>query len=176
MTKEEKREYYKKWYEANKEKHSEYMKEYRKTNREKRLEQMKAYYLANREKYLEYQREYNKANREKRLKYHKEWYQENREECLKHQKEYSNTPIGRASYLLNAYNRNDKKYNRGRGDLTSKWIVENIFTKPCAHCGKTDWHELGCNRLDNSKPHSKDNVEPCCEECNKKLPRKKGDN
>lgn len=89
----------------------------------------------------------------------------------KHQrnKEWFNTPNGRAFSLLKSYNKNDKKYNRGKGDLTVKWIVENIFSKPCAHCGKEGWNVIGCNRLDNTKPHSKDNVEPCCRKCNAQL-------
>ena len=81
-------------------------------------------------------------------------------------KQWLNTPKGRASTLLNAYNNKDKKQNRGKGNLTSQWIVENILFKPCAHCGKEGWKVIGCNRLDNTKPHTKDNVEPCCTECN----------
>ena len=88
---------------------------------------------------------------------------------LEYQKWYNSTPIGRASHLLSNYNRNDRKYDRGKGDLTAQWIVDNIFAKPCAHCGKTGWNVIGCNRLDNSKPHTKDNVEPCCNECNNRL-------
>lgn len=77
----------------------------------------------------------------------------------------------RANNLVTAYRQTDRKYNLGVGDLTAKWVVDNIFTKSCAHCGETDWHKLGCNRLDNSKPHTIDNVEPCCMKCNRKLPR-----
>ena len=108
-----------------------------------RKEYMKAYYAANREKLLERKKEYDK--------------------------ERYNTPMGRASKLLSGYNRSDKKYNRGKGDLTAQWIIENIFTKPCAHCGETDWRKIGCNRLNNDLPHTKDNVEPCCLECNVRL-------
>lgn len=75
----------------------------------------------------------------------------------------------RAHSLVTNYKREDRKYNRGECNLTAKWIVENIFSKPCAHCGKEGWSVIGCNRLDNSKPHSKDNVEPCCFECNHTL-------
>jgi hypothetical protein len=84
-------------------------------------------------------------------------------------KEWLHTPNGRASTLLNAYNHKDIAANREKGDLTAKWIVENIFTKPCAHCGKEGWQIIGCNHLDNDKPHTTDNVEPCCMECNNKL-------
>lgn len=87
----------------------------------------------------------------------------------KKHREWLNTPKGRASTLLNAYNRKDKKNGRGKGDLTSNWIVENILFKPCAHCGKEGWEIIGCNRIDNTKPHTKDNVEPCCKECNDHL-------
>lgn len=116
-------------------------------------------------------------NRENRLeqikKYKKQWYAANREKELKRMKEYNKeyhkTPMGRASKLLMNYNKADKKRGRGEGDLTAKWIVDNIFSKPCAHCGRSGWEIIGCNRLDNSKPHTKDNVEPCCYECNLKL-------
>ena len=84
-------------------------------------------------------------------------------------KEWLHTPRGRASSLLNAYNHKDEKCNRGKGDLTSKWIAENILTKPCVHCGENDWRKIGCNRLDETLPHTKDNVEPCCKKCNDEL-------
>lgn len=82
-------------------------------------------------------------------------------------RKYRKTPKGRALMLLENYIRNDKANGFGNViDFDSDWIVENIFTKPCAHCGETDWTKIGCNRFDNSKPHTKDNVEPCCRSCN----------
>lgn len=83
--------------------------------------------------------------------------------------EYRKTPIGRANMLKQRYNSADKQANRGKGDLTAQWIVDNIFSKPCVHCGKTGWDAIGCNRIDDSKPHTIDNVEPCCRECNIKI-------
>ena len=79
--------------------------------------------------------------------------------------------IARAANLICAYRQTDKKYNYGKSDLTPQWVVENIFSKPCVHCGETDWRKIGCNRIDDSKPHTMDNVEPCCCNCNRKLPR-----
>lgn len=151
MTKEEKREYMKAYRQANKGKIAEQKKEYRQSNKDKIVK----YYQANRERILEQMKEWRETN--------KEYF-----------KEYLNTQMGRASNLLSAYNQSDKKHNRGQGDLTAQWIIDNIFSKPCKHCGKEGWEKIGCNRIDNDKPHTKDNVEPCCEECNKKLPRKKG--
>ena len=79
--------------------------------------------------------------------------------------------LKRAHSLKSAYNQTDRKYKLGKGNLTAKWIVKNIFTKPCHYCGETDWKKLGCNRIDNDLPHTTDNVEPCCMKCNRKLPR-----
>lgn len=87
----------------------------------------------------------------------------------KYDEKYLSTPIGRANNILCGYRQSDLKNNRGECTLTAEWIVENIFSKSCAHCGETDWHKIGCNRLDNSKPHTADNVEPCCVDCNNKL-------
>lgn len=80
--------------------------------------------------------------------------------------EYNSTPKGRAKNLLACYRREDKAKNRGNCTLTVEFILEHIFTQPCAHCGETDWYKLGVNRIDNSKPHTQDNVEPCCYHCN----------
>ena len=101
--------------------------------------------------------------------YNKEYYQTNKKRIRLMQKEHSDTYIGRATNLVGCYNAYDKKYSKGEGDLTAQWVVDNILSKPCSHCGETDWKKIGCNRLDNSKPHTMDNVEPCCRSCNLKL-------
>ena len=93
-----------------KEERREYNRKYRQANKEKIAARMAEYYQANKEKRAEYNAEYRKANKEKIA-------------------EYIATPMGRAVYLLRDYRRNDKKYNRGEGDLTAKWIVGNIFFK-----------------------------------------------
>ena len=41
----------------------------------------------------------------------------------KSDEKYLKTKKGRASNILCAYRANDKKYNRGEGDLTAEWIV-----------------------------------------------------
>ena len=82
---------------------------------------------------------------------------------------WNDTKLGRAKSLLSSYRANDKKRKRGKTTITAKWIVENILSKPCVHCGETDWRKVGCNRLDNAKSHTPDNVEPCCWYCNNKL-------
>ena len=149
MTKEEEKEYNKKYYQA---------------NRERILAQQAEYYKANKGKIAVQQAEYYHANKEKKLEY----YNANKEKVLERQAEYNATQIGRAKYLIGGYRRKDKKYNRGECTLTAQWLVDNIFNKPCRYCGESDWRKIGCDRIDNSKPHTIDNVVPCCSECNKK--------
>lgn len=95
--------------------------------------------------------------------------EENKIRRREYVRKYQQSKMGRAVVMVRNQKREDRKYGRGEVDYDAKWVVENIFNKPCAHCGETDWHKLGCNRIDNSKAHTKDNVEPCCFECNQKL-------
>lgn len=126
----------------------------------------------NKEKFAEYDAKWRQNNKEKIAKRNAEYRQNNKEKITEYNAKYRLTPKGRAVNLVGTYKQEDKKYNRGECTLTADWIVEHIFNQPCAHCGKTGWKTIGCNRLDNSLPHTPDNVEPCCAECNKKLPRK----
>lgn len=107
-------------------------------------------------------------NREKAKEHSRRYYHEHKEERKEYHNDYTNnSQYGRAYTLRTAYNREDKKYNRGECTLTTQWIIDNIFTKQCVYCGESDWKKLGCNRLDNLSPHTPENVEPCCGECNR---------
>lgn len=104
-------------------------------------------------------KEYLRKWRESHPNYNREWAEKN--------------PMKRAALdRIHSHNQSDKINKRGEGDLTVEWYIENILSKSCVHCGETDWRKLGCNRLDNSKPHTKDNVEPCCRRCNSILGNK----
>lgn len=111
-------------------------------------------------------------SKEKQSEYNKRYYREHRESelkrCTTYNKEYSKTQMGKAQRQVQQYKVMDERNGFGKDkiDFDARWIVENIYTKPCVHCGETDWHKLGCNRLDNTKPHTKDNVESCCFHCN----------
>lgn len=103
-------------------------------------------------------------NKEKR-----EYYKAHREHFLKMKREKLNTLEGRAENLIRCYKKEDKKYGRGECDLSVQWLIDNILLKSCVHCGKSGWKVIGCNRLDNSKAHTMDNVEPCCLKCNQDM-------
>ena len=78
-----------------------------------------------------------------------------------------NTPLYRAQYQVRSYRRDD--VNNGFGDaidFDAQWVIDNIYSKQCIYCGETDWRKLGCDRIDNNKPHTKDNVVCSCWECN----------
>lgn len=144
--------------EERKEAKREAVKRWREKNPEKEKERRKRWYQEN----ADYQKE--------RMK---RYYQENADYRKEYKKQYRKTPMGRAANLVNSYKLNDKKYNRGECTLTAQWIIDNIFTKPCHYCcGKEGWEVIGCDRIDNSKPHTEDNVVPCCDECNTKRGRK----
>ena len=130
-------------------------------------------YLKNREKALnaakEYRKEHNDEIYSKRKDYFKEYQNENKDKLRNYLKEYRKTKIGRAVYLCDNYRREDKLHGLGECTLTPEWIVENIFSgQKCVYCGEDDWTKLGCDRIDNDKPHTPDNVVCSCWECNNK--------
>jgi hypothetical protein len=43
-------------------------------------------------------------------------------------------------------------------------MKENITSKSCIYCGDTE--DLGCDRIDNSKGHTMNNIVPSCKICN----------
>lgn len=103
-------------------------------------------------------------SRERSKKYY-ETHKDVREKWKDNNKKYV-----RASQQYQKYKIMDLK--NGFGDVIDfdpQWIIDNIYTKSCPHCKRSGWEIMGCNRLDNSKPHTKDNVEPCCKECNVEL-------
>lgn len=145
------RESKKRWEEKHKKERAEYRKQYRQTHKEEIAEYNNLYYH---------------EHKEEKSEYFKQYYQTNNR--VEYYKQYRQTQMGRALCLVNNYRRNDKKYNRGECTLTSRWVVENIFTQKCHYCYESDWSKMGCDRIDNELPHTPDNVVPCCDECNKK--------
>lgn len=162
----------KQYYQEHKEEIAEWGKRYRKENKKEVFLRKQQYYQEHKEEIAEKQKQYYQEHKEKHAELGKKYRQEHKEELAEYMKQYLQTPIGRATMLYNAYCRHDKNANRGECTLTPEWIVDNIFTQKCHWCPETDWRELGCDRIDNSLPHTPDNVIPCCERCNKKRGRK----
>ena len=77
------------------------------------------------------------------------------------------SPMGWAKMMVNGYRKQDRDNGFGDKDTISvDYFIQHIAYNPCAHCGKVGYGLIGCNRLDNSKPHTIDNLEPCCPSCN----------
>lgn len=70
----------------------------------------------------------------------------------------------REKMLISTYYKNDKLKNLNC-DLTEEWLKENITNKECYYCGDTK--NLGCDRIDNTIGHTKNNCIPCCPICNR---------
>lgn len=150
-----------------------YMKRWRADHRDERAAYKKQWHAENRAAQAAYMKQWRADHKEHIATY----YQENKEERLAYMKQYNaayySSIFGRAVHFARNYKRNDIKYNRGECTITPEWIVENLFSgQVCQYCGESDWHNLGCDRIDNTKPHTPDNVRCCCEKCNKKKGRK----
>lgn len=72
--------------------------------------------------------------------------------------------VAKISKMISAYRVKDYKRFRIIHKLDKDWFRENIITKPCVYCGDTE--KIGCDRIDNDKPHYESNVVPCCYPCN----------
>lgn len=90
----------------------------------------------------------------------------NKELAKLREKERVSTKKGRADSLIRNYKSFDKRTNRGECTLTQEYILNYIFDNTCIYCGESDWKQLGCDRIDNSKPHTPDNCVCSCSKCN----------
>lgn len=145
---------------------------YTEEQREKRREQKRLWYQKHKAQVSEYNKEYSKKyraeNRDTLLLKKKVYYETHSQEKNEYMRNYNTTTIGRAANLTSSYKQMDEKNNVGETTITKEWIMDNIFTKSCIYCGESDWTKLGCDRKDNSLPHTPNNCVPCCWDCNRK--------
>lgn len=103
-------------------------------------------------------------NREERLD---KIFRECRERHKKKRLSIAEQKVKRSKMLISSYRYRDKKRFNKEIDLDVDWFIDNIFNSKCIYCGESNWRKLGCDRIDNNKPHSKDNVVCCCSTCNR---------
>lgn len=149
---------------------------WQKKNKDAVLEKHKAYYQANKEQIKERVKQHYQDNKDQILSYQKKKYNEDpsqkknyvREyrEKTDYNKKYKGTKKGRAANLVSAYKIADKKAGRNKCTLSRDWIVEKIFSTSCVYCGDSDWLHLGCDRIDNTQPHTPENCICACGICN----------
>ena len=95
----------------------------------------------------------------------KEYYKRNKEQYLSRARNIYNTKTGRAKSLIRTYIKQDKNANRGECTLTYEQLMQ-LWKNGCNWCGETDWHKLGADRIDISKPHTVENCVCACRSCN----------
>lgn len=148
---------------------------------QKRNKKAQEYRDSHKDELKNYFKKHYKEHRLDKIDYAKNYYSDNKDLCLERFKLYSNnhrqeintykkdlrkTKLGRASNMVWQYKYDDKISGRGECDLTSDWVMKNIFDSSCIYCGDSDWTHLGCDRIDNSLPHTKDNCVCSCGLCN----------
>lgn len=93
----------------------------------------------------------------------------NKQKQSEYNKTYKDTIKGRASNLVGNYRAKDKRvFGDNSSTIDREYMINNILNSSCIYCGETDYHKLGCDRIDNAKPHTKDNVVCSCWDCNNK--------
>lgn len=88
------------------------------------------------------------------------------------QKTVDELKLYKARKMKDRYKHYDKERFGVGNDLTKQWIADHILDSHCEYCGEDNWDKLGCDRIDNSKPHTTDNCICACARCN----RLRGDN
>jgi hypothetical protein len=86
-----------------------------------------------------------------------------RKKVRERQRRYAKTDKGRAIFLAKAYEAIDKAKGQ-TSEVTQMFLLEQIFPSRCVYCGTVD--RLGCDRIDNAKGHTLDNIVPACGDCN----------
>lgn len=137
----------KQWISEHKDRKREIAREWRNKNKERSNATTKKWQDEHRDKVLEIQRR---------------WYKNNKEKSAEQFQKYYSTRKGRAAHLIASYNSADVD----GCNLTRDWILQNIFNSSCIYCGDSDWRHLGCDRIDNDKPHTMDNCVCSCAVCN----------
>lgn len=154
--------------EEKKAKKREYDKIYRALNKEKIAARKHKYYEEHKSEKRQYDLKYRTKTVEKRKKYKAEWNKEKKSEMSVYNKKYYGTIDGLAKRRRNHYLSEDKRRDFNIDlTVTAEWIKEHILqNNKCVYCGDSEFSHLGCDRIDNEKGHTPDNVVCSCAICN----------
>jgi hypothetical protein len=93
--------------------------------------------------------------------YTRGWYWRNRDAVLEQIRYRRRTDPVSAIYADTR--RADRK--KGRANDLDHEFIRSLILQPCAYCGERE-HRRSLDRVDNSRGHTKDNVQVACERCN----------
>lgn len=126
--------------------------------------------------YLEYYRRYNKKRKKELRKYFKKEYKKNRLKRIKRISEYNKSKKGKLVRRKNLRTPKNR-YRRAKYDTKRDGKVfyisfkeyARLISNPCYYCGMSlkDHYGSGLDRINNNKGYYKNNVLPCCGNCNK---------
>ena len=160
----------KQYYQENKKAIAEQRKQYRQENKKVITEHQKQYQKQYQKQWYaenkEHKKQYYQENKKAIAEYMKQWYAENKKVIAEQRKQYYNTLRGYCINIRNANIRCDRKYGRIGDELPSNYpTIEDymeLLQMPDFYDGK-QYHftEMGLDRIDNSKPHTLDNIVPC---------------
>ena len=79
------------------------------------------------------------------------------------------TVKGYALAIVNKYRTRDRRAGRSVCDFDWIWFNENIIMIPCIYCNGVDapTNRMTADRVDNAQGHTKANVVPACDRCNR---------
>ena len=104
---------------------------------------------------------------EKNPNHNKEQYQKYKDANSVYSHNNYKTIDGMAAAKIRKYNNADKKKGFDISNNISKQeFIEIVTSTPCYYCGDENWKHLGIDRINNEKPHIKDNVICACGICN----------
>lgn len=144
-----------------KNKEKEHKRQYYLINKDEIRKKDRKYVFEHKEQIKENQKRYRIENKARIRNSQRKWTRENNKKLNDYQKNWKKS--NRELKFIFDYRRIDKKKNR-ICDLTVEWLKENITSKPCVYCSQTE--NVGCDRVDNKKGHTMNNVVPCCTICN----------
>lgn len=161
------------WKKNNKERASERHKEYYEKNKEAINNLNKRYRDEHKEEIAKYRKQYNAEHKDEIAERKRQWWCEHREQQVIYKRQKYATINEYCRVLLHSYERNDKKYMRIGDTLPKNYItldyLINAVQQPDHYDGKQyEFNEMGLDRIDNSKPHTLDNVVPCSTMNNRK--------
>lgn len=137
------------------------------------FKQWKAEHAEDRKQYdKQYYAEHSEARKQYFKQYFKQYYADNAEAKKQYMKQYYATIEGYARQIRINNLIADRKYGRIAADedpLPSLEYYIWALQQPDFYDGEQyHWSEMGLDRIDNSKPHTLDNVVPCSTKNNKR--------
>ena len=149
------RRWYEANYEANKEQYQESSRRWYEANKEQELERMRRWREANKEQFLECQRRWREANKEQIKERHRRWREANKEQVLERNRRRR---ARKAGAIRPGFPKPTTASNRR---------LLTAFGNACAYCGSGGpFHIDHIEPLNAGGLHTPSNLAPACQRCN----------